>query len=545
MRSDPEGYKMGRATARLAWVVAISLLATGVTFAQPAIPKDRIPEGCDEEVARQISRLYSADPLERLKALQELAKMDRSRHWQKATPAIPFLASMLGDKTVVRVPDQTVIGHHDYSIAEEAARVLERLGRRAGRPAMEELIPLLKASPDPDVRALAAQTMDRILPWFSTPERRAQVPASLLEAWLVAIRDDDHRVRPCAAQGLGRIGDPRAMEPLIAALKDEHISVRRHAAEALGKLRAEQAVAPLIELLAEKNREVELAAQEALGVIGAPAVEPLIAIIADPDSPVRESACYAFHRIRDQRATELFLAAMKHKSAKVRSLTAPLLAGVAGAEAIGPLLEALTDEDDEVRGSAASALSSIREAKGRAVEPLLRLLQTDKSPRVRQCAAGTLGRLAWDQPRVIDALLAAMKDESALVRGGAVAGLSGCRKGSEKVIRAFLSALSDPADHVRREAVRFLGKLREKRAVDPLIRMLRDDEDNLVRGQAAEALGNIGDKRAVEPLLEAMGRETEYFRRKDIKKALVRLTGHDLGLDLNKWRDWWREQKRE
>ena len=51
---------------------------------------------------------------------------------------------------------------------------------------------------------------------------------SLLTHWKVLLRWS-------AADQLGKIGDPRATEPLIAALKDSHWLVRLHAAKALGR----------------------------------------------------------------------------------------------------------------------------------------------------------------------------------------------------------------------------------------------------------------------------------------------------------------------
>ncbi len=46
-----------------------------------------------------------------------------------------------------------------------------------------------------------------------------------------------------------------------------------------------------------------------------------------------------------------------------------------------------------------------------------------------------------------------------------------------------------------------LGKLKDWRAVEPLIKALKDEEKD-VRKSAAEALGEIGDERAIKPLYE-------------------------------------------
>ena len=43
-------------------------------------------------------------------------------------------------------------------------------------------------------------------------------------------------MRQAAAAALGKIGDPRAVHPLVDALDDREANVRQAAAEALGKL---------------------------------------------------------------------------------------------------------------------------------------------------------------------------------------------------------------------------------------------------------------------------------------------------------------------
>jgi HEAT repeat protein len=42
-----------------------------------------------------------------------------------------------------------------------------------------------------------------------------------VEPLIAALKDENSDVRQAAAKALGKIGDPRAVEPLIAALSDE------------------------------------------------------------------------------------------------------------------------------------------------------------------------------------------------------------------------------------------------------------------------------------------------------------------------------------
>ncbi len=71
-----------------------------------------------------------------------------------------------------------------------------------------------------------------------------------------------------AVDGLGKIGDPRAVKPLIEALGHHETDVRLHAAKALGKIGDETAVVSLIEALDDDDEEVGECAADSLVNIG-------------------------------------------------------------------------------------------------------------------------------------------------------------------------------------------------------------------------------------------------------------------------------------
>ncbi|MDD5645269.1 MAG: HEAT repeat domain-containing protein [bacterium] len=73
-------------------------------------------------------------------------------------------------------------------------------------------------------------------------------------------------------------------------------------------------------------------------------------------------------------------------------------------------------------------------------------------------------------------------------------------------IDKLINDLSDGSSHIRWRAVMLLGQEKDRRAVDPLIKMAADDQNYGVRVEAVKSLGKIGDKRAVEflkPLAES------------------------------------------
>ncbi len=151
----------------------------------------------------------------------------------------------------------------------------------------------------------------------------------------------DHDVRIEAAIALGEIRDERAVEPLIEALKADWILVAK-AAWALGEIGDVRAVEPLIPALeGELSTEATLPAKGALIKIGGAAVTGLIQALKNEDSNVRERAAEVLGEIGDKRAVE-------------------------------PLAEALQDWDPAVSGAAAEALEGIGEP---AVESLFQALE--------------------------------------------------------------------------------------------------------------------------------------------------------------------------
>ncbi len=87
-----------------------------------------------------------------------------------------------------------------------------------------------------------------------------------------------------------------------------------------------------------------------------------------------------------------------------------------------------------------------------------------------------------------------------------------------KDLDAILALLETTGENihwrVRTKAAEALGKMGDRRAVEPLIKLLSDRYYN-VRGSAAWALGELGDRRAVEPLLSAFKEavnEWRYYR---------------------------------
>jgi HEAT repeat protein len=171
------------------------------------------------------------------------------------------------------------------------------------------------------IRALVWAPNDRPLPELDVAlvhtlvqaDSRADVVYEVVQELLSALSDDRDevveraeevlvRLAPASVQGviaeleggrsperaaalLGRIGDSRALGPLIEALNRRDVSIRVEAASALGDLREPAAVEPLLRATRDHNLDVRAEAGQALDAIGTAAVvigmghmfQPLIA----------------------------------------------------------------------------------------------------------------------------------------------------------------------------------------------------------------------------------------------------------------------------
>ncbi len=81
-------------------------------------------------------------------------------------------------------------------------------------------------------------------------------------------RNEDLIVRGRAALMLGRLGDTRAVQPLINALDAPGMQTPLHAARSLGRLGDDRAIEPLLLIAGSADGKLRAAAMEALQRLG-------------------------------------------------------------------------------------------------------------------------------------------------------------------------------------------------------------------------------------------------------------------------------------
>lgn len=247
------------------------------------------------------------------------------------------------------------------------------------------------------------------------------------------LSDLNASVRSRAALGAGRIGDARAVEPLVSLLQtDKDERVRAAAAFALGETEAGAASESLLRIIERKtaasvaeSASVRARAVEALGKIAA-------ALPKAEETRAKEIGRALLVALEFEARPQPPQRVAATREVALLGLTAVLRARPEGAGRVVALF--LDSTDARLRADAANTLTRLR-AKN-ANEQLRKLLATDADAVVRANAARALG--AAEDKAAFDLLLE--------------------------------RAANDKDERVRVSAIRSLGTLKDARAAEPLVK---------------------------------------------------------------------------
>jgi HEAT repeat protein len=487
-----------------------------------------------DDVSSAIRRLSSRDPLERDKAACELEAMK-----ERAAPAVPFLIELLADEARSTDDDSdwfapgvsaqdalesvgeaavgpliAALGHEKPPVRIRAANTLGGMkAQRAGRALGKAL-----ADPNHTVRAAAALALEEV--------GRPSVTRLL---GVLGDKKAEGRIRALVAQRLGEHACPEVKRALIHSLLDEHPWVRALAAGALRGIVDVTAVAPLLDALrvpqpdgGDHRRYVV----DLLEKIGRPAVVPLIkALQGGGDDKFLEGVVSVLAKSSDPRVVAAVIPLLRQKGetrTRLQDVAAWAVLATADADAIpllveelkrgewfatgklvnvlvkfgepavAPLVEALDDDDCDLRAAAAVALGRIGDR--RAVEALSRRVG-DAAEEVRRQAIRALASLK--DPRAVPFLIDAFDARDWKMSHEATKALVEI---GEPAVPALVDGLAHPGRFVMIHSATALAKIKDPRAVEPLLSCLFDADSAIARA-AANALGEIGDARAVEPVI--------------------------------------------
>lgn len=323
--------------------------------------------------------------------------------------------------------------------------------------------------------------------------------ADELQRYLRQLESTDVTVRSDAAHALGKLGDEGAVEALARALQDSDEYVRKSAVMALRRISGPSAGEALRAALADRSEQVVLQAVNGLRDIrDKGAVEPLIRVLARRERSLQLAATEALVRIGPD-AVATLMAAFEDKvlRRKIGTQVMKILVEI-GPRAIDNLLAALEHDSQVVQVTAISVLGRVGDH--RIVRPLIDLFLRD--PRMQEAVVATLARL--EERGVLDGSEPTHVDREIHPPKMVLEAFSGRPRG--EVIGELRTALENPMPKVRRFALRVLFALFGDGAADQLIASL-DDEDVEVKRLAIRILGKLRDKRVIEPLVALVQKE--------------------------------------
>ena len=200
----------------LGFLALACLSPLGFCCAQSAMPEGRLLSDAPAGVKEQVERLHSFDPVERRNAAQELGRMG-----EEAVQAVPSLIRALNDSARLAVRSPGGDGS-PASVAEAAMLALANIGA----PAVDPLIASL-GNDNPGVRIMATAALGRI-----------QDPRTIEPLIEVLETDQETLVQAAAVDALRKKQDSRTLEALLVAEQNGNWVVRSLAKSAVEEARA-------------------------------------------------------------------------------------------------------------------------------------------------------------------------------------------------------------------------------------------------------------------------------------------------------------------
>jgi HEAT repeat protein len=283
--------------------------------------------------------------------------------------------------------------------------------------------------------------------------------------------------------------DAALINTILTALQEPNTIVRRDAIAVLDN----EDTAQLLRNLQSKTADPEVA------------VSALIPTLRDPDTTVRGYAVQTLGSIRSKTAIPALTSTpLKDSDATVRGYTAQALGNIRSKTAVPALTSALQDTDVKVRIQVVQALEMIASEK---VGTALDNEDTAQTSNLRSKSA--------DPDVAVSALITALKDPDATVRGYAAQALGNIR--SKTAVPALTSTLQDTDARVRIQVVRALG-LMGSETVATIISALQDS-NTTVRAEVVRVLGGITSETAIISLISAL-QHTDVNVRNEVVQVL-------------------------
>ena len=324
-----------------------------------------------------------------------------------------------------------------------------------------------------------------------------------------ALEDKTHPwKREAACKGLGDLGILEAFPALMLALDDENNKVRAEAALALGNLKQSDAIPSLLLALGDRDYSVAGNAGKALENLNE---QQLAKAIED----VKHGRPENIIKLNDSRAIPALLSMLGNNSKDIRDNVIKVLNKLGESTFAKAFIEALEMKPE----------SLINLGDKRAIQPLLQLI-LQGGTNEREAAALTLGTWSGDG---FNTLVKLVDTENSSVKLAVIYGLG--QSGEESALTYLLNEIKEQISTLvpryPTQAIEALGFLGNSRATSTLINLLEDQSQaHRWRAEAATALGRLGDMSAFDALMVAAKDENSGVRENAIL-AIMQLSPDD------------------
>lgn len=237
--------------------------------------------------------------------------------------------------------------------------------------------------------------------------------AQAIEKMVAGLGDRRGLLRLTFAESLGTVGSAAVPALCTAMCEHENVTVRRAAAKTLTLISDQSALPFLLKALVnDADPVVQGSAVGAMAVIGADAVDGLLEILVNPtNTPMQTGLASWGLSFVGARAPEALREAARSSNARIRTAAIGALGdqiqNLGDEDARQLLMDALKDEDEEVRAEASTLMGKLNDSQW--ALPLLLPNLNDGSSLVRKNAALSLMKL--EDPTAIQALESRFNEE--------------------------------------------------------------------------------------------------------------------------------------
>ncbi|NLB34231.1 MAG: HEAT repeat domain-containing protein [Elusimicrobia bacterium] len=201
----------------------------------------------------------------------------------------------------------------------------------------------------------------------------------------------------------------------------------------------------------------------------------------DGNFTVRAAAAEALGNIRSRAAAPHLIAGLKDKERNVKASVLVSMGYIRSSETVDPLIKfAKAEKDEGLKVSALNVLGVIGDPAALGI--LHDSLSSSSTPRVRQIAAQSLGRLR-----------------------------------NEESVKALVGVIGDKDKNLRLQAARALGEIGSSEALKPLSRQLGRESDTEVLVALAHALGQLGNQDGLDIVLNATRSDNNSLKRSALR----------------------------